>query len=89
MGVADVGVIRACFLSRFSALSSKILANLINASTYLPSALPGACCLSHISDVRLDELLTALSIGVSRGTLTCVGYSLYLPFVCSPPVYGM
>ena len=75
VGVADVGVVRACRLSIFSVAYSKILANLLNAYPFLPSASHGACFLSRIADVRLDAILTSLSIVVSRGTLTCVGYS--------------
>ena len=70
----------------FSPSYSKIIANLLNAYPCLPIASPGDCFLSRIYDVRLDAILTALSIGVSHGTLKCVGYSFYFPVVCSPPV---
>eukprot|EP00978_Attheya_sp_CCMP212_P044597 scaffold315908_cov35-Attheya_sp.AAC.1 len=49
----------------------------------------GAVCSSRNVAVRSLAMTTALSMGVCLGTLTCVGYNLYLPDVLSPPVDGM
>ena len=89
VGVVDVGVVSTCQFSKFVVAVLNISANLSNACTCRPALVVGSFNICFIAFVSLCAILTALSIGVSRGTFACCGYSLYCADVLIPPVLGI
>ena len=77
VGVDEVCVLFCCFLSKFSVALSNIFADFSKAWPCRPVFIVGSFnifCMAVVSDLAI---FTALSIGVSLGIWTCVGYSLY------------
>ena len=89
LGVDNVCVLFSCLFSSFSVAVSNILVSCSNYFSCLPVSILGSFSISFIVLVRVPAMRTALSIGVSCGTFTCFGYSLYCAAVQIPPVGGI
>ena len=89
VGVDNVCALFCCCVSKFSVALSNICANFSKAWPCRPMLIVGSFkifCMDVLSD---PAIFAALSIGVSLGIWTCVGYSLYWADVLYPPVYGI
>ena len=89
VGIDDVCALFSCCVSKFSVALSNICANFSKAWPFRPIFIVGSFKIFWIAVVSDPAIFTALSIGVSLGIWTCVGYSLYWAGVLYLPVDGI
>ena len=77
VGVADVCALLCCCVSKVSVALSNICANFSKVWPCRPVFIVGNFKIFWMAVVSDPAIFTALSIGVSLGVWTCVGYSLY------------
>ena len=77
VGVEDVCVLLFYCMSNFSVAWPQICASCSNACPCHPVSMVGSCMRHWIAPVSCPAIVTVLSMGVSRGSFTCVEYSIY------------